>query len=116
KHHARSWLRHTPVRDELRSVPCIRKGCVPFNSSLLRLGLREHLTMDAIIKNFPSRPAETEAADVTAYMNKPVADRPSREEAEAAVRTLLRWIGDDPDREGLIDTPKRVATSFREIY
>ena len=36
-------------------------------------------------------------------------DRPSREEAEAAVKTLLLWSGDDPDREGLLDTPARVA-------
>jgi len=35
--------------------------------------------------------------------------RPSREEAEAAVRTLLRWACDDPEREGLRDTPKRAA-------
>ena len=36
--------------------------------------------------------------------NASVIERPSREEAEAAVRTLLRWTGDDPDREGLVDT------------
>jgi GTP cyclohydrolase I len=41
---------------------------------------------------------------------------PSREEAEAAVRTLIRWAGDDPTREGLHDTPKRVAKAFRELY
>ena len=35
--------------------------------------------------------------------------RPSREEAEEAVRTLLRWAGEDPAREGLLDTPKRVT-------
>src|SRR5580693_1337094 len=35
-------------------------------------------------------------------------------EVEEAVRTLLRWAGDDPDREGLIDTPKRVARAWRE--
>ncbi len=44
------------------------------------------------------------------------ADRPSREEAEAAVRTLLRWAGDDPDREGLIDTPDRVVRSYEEFF
>ena len=44
------------------------------------------------------------------------ADRPSREEAEAAVRTLIRWAGDDPQREGLHDTPKRVVKAFREFY
>lgn len=42
--------------------------------------------------------------------------RPSREEAEAAVRTLLRWAGDDPEREGLRDTPKRVARAFEEFF
>jgi len=42
--------------------------------------------------------------------------RPSREEAEAAVRTLIAWAGDDPKRSGLIDTPKRVASAFNEFY
>jgi GTP cyclohydrolase I len=43
-------------------------------------------------------------------------DRPTREEAEAAVRTLLRWAGDDPTREGLIDTPARVVKSYEEFF
>ncbi len=38
------------------------------------------------------------------------------EEAEAAVRTLLRWAGDDPAREGLRDTPKRVVKSYKELF
>jgi GTP cyclohydrolase I len=42
--------------------------------------------------------------------------RPSREEAEKAVHTLLRWAGDDPDREGLLDTPKRVAKAFEDWF
>jgi GTP cyclohydrolase I len=42
--------------------------------------------------------------------------RPSREQAEAAVRTLLAWTGDDPTREGLLDTPKRVAKAFEEWF
>ena len=42
--------------------------------------------------------------------------RPSREQAEAAVRTLLRWAGDDPDREGLTDTPSRVVRSYEEFF
>ncbi len=42
--------------------------------------------------------------------------RPSQKEAEEAVRTLLRWIGDDPDREGLVDTPKRVVRAYRELF
>ena len=45
-----------------------------------------------------------------------VSSRPSRAEAEAAVRTLIRWAGDDPAREGLIDTPRRVAKAYREWF
>lgn len=45
-----------------------------------------------------------------------MAARPSQREAEDAVRVLLRWIGEDIGREGLIDTPKRVASAFRELY
>jgi GTP cyclohydrolase I len=41
--------------------------------------------------------------------------RPSQEEAEAAVRTLIRWVGDDPAREGLLDTPSRVTRAWREF-
>jgi len=44
------------------------------------------------------------------------AARPSAQEAEAAVRTLLRWAGDDPDREGLLGTPDRVVRSYREFF
>ena len=42
--------------------------------------------------------------------------RPSREEAESAVRTLIRWAGDDPAREGLIDTPGRVVRAYEEFF
>jgi GTP cyclohydrolase I len=42
--------------------------------------------------------------------------RPSQAEAEAAVRTLIQWAGDNPDREGLLDTPARVARSYRELF
>ncbi|MFD0915564.1 GTP cyclohydrolase I FolE [Pseudahrensia aquimaris] len=42
--------------------------------------------------------------------------RPTREQAEAAVRTLLLWSGDDPSREGLLDTPKRVAKAYSELF
>ena len=44
------------------------------------------------------------------------AERPTRAEAEAAVRTLLRWACDDPEREGLRDTPKRVADAYEEFF
>ncbi len=46
----------------------------------------------------------------------PVVPRPLRTEAEAAVRTLLAYIGEDPAREGLRDTPKRVVSAFEELY
>ncbi|SDG41328.1 GTP cyclohydrolase I [Limimonas halophila] len=49
----------------------------------------------------------TEAADTA---------RPTRDEAEQAVRTLLKWAGDDPDREGLLDTPKRVARAYEDWF
>jgi len=50
--------------------------------------------------------------------NQALADspRPGRNEVENAVRTLLRWAGDDPAREGLVDTPARVARAFEEFF
>jgi GTP cyclohydrolase IA len=43
-------------------------------------------------------------------------EKPSQEQAEAAVRTLLAWAGDNPTREGLIDTPRRVTKAFKEYF
>lgn len=43
-------------------------------------------------------------------------DKPSRKEAEAAVRTLISWAGDDPAREGLLETPKRVVKAYEEFF
>ncbi len=56
-----------------------------------------------------------------AAIEKPANDapaliRPNRDQAEDAVRTLLAWAGDDPAREGLVDTPKRVAKAFEEWF
>lgn len=62
--------------------------------------------MDDVVKTFPVRVKRPEIET----------ERPSREEAEAAVRTLLRWAGDDPDREGLRDTPRRVVNAYREFF
>lgn len=42
--------------------------------------------------------------------------RPTQDEAEAAVRTLIEWAGDDPTREGLLETPKRVVKAYRELF
>ncbi|WP_188906765.1 GTP cyclohydrolase I FolE [Aureimonas endophytica] len=60
--------------------------------------------MDAIIKKFPE--ARSEAPG----------ERPTREEAEAAVELLIRWAGDDPAREGLRETPARVAKAYEELF
>jgi GTP cyclohydrolase I len=64
--------------------------------------------MDAIVDRHAT---QTETAEL-----RPARPRPTRKEAEAAVRTLIEWAGDDPDREGLVDTPKRVAKAWREMF
>lgn len=64
--------------------------------------------MDAIVGTFPKNAEEENLTGKS--------ERPSREEVEAAVRTLIRWAGDDPEREGLIDTPQRVANAYREMF
>ncbi|MFV9650332.1 GTP cyclohydrolase I FolE [Pseudomonas citrulli] len=53
---------------------------------------------------------------MTAKENLEALVRPTHEEAEAAVRTLIRWAGDDPGREGLLDTPRRVVKSYAEFF
>ncbi|MCE2516519.1 MAG: GTP cyclohydrolase I FolE [Alphaproteobacteria bacterium] len=57
-------------------------------------------------------PNEQNKMDITSTEG----DRPSREDAEAAVRTLIKWTGDNPDREGLVDTPARVVRSYDEFF
>jgi len=47
---------------------------------------------------------------------RPRIERPSRAEVEAAFRTILRWTGDDPDREGLLETPARAARAYEEFF
>ena len=49
-------------------------------------------------------------------MAKKQSPRPSREEAMDAVRTLLRWAGDNPEREGLLETPRRVVDAYEEFF
>jgi GTP cyclohydrolase I len=49
-------------------------------------------------------------------VNTPEFHRPSQEEVEAAVKTLIAWTGDNPAREGLLDTPRRVAKAYKELY
>lgn len=69
--------------------------------------------MDAVLESL-MRSARNEAT--TNGAASPTENRPSREEAEAAVRTLIAWTGDDPTREGLLDTPKRVVRAYEELY
>ena len=72
--------------------------------------------MDAVV---PLRPVQTTAdADkaAPAGLTDPSFYRPTRDEAMAAVRTLLAWAGDAPDRDGLLDTPGRVVDAYEEWF
>lgn len=66
--------------------------------------------MDAIVRRLINRPAKI------ARNRDGTLKRPSREEAQAAVRTLILWAGDDPEREGLVDTPRRVVKAYEEFF
>lgn len=66
--------------------------------------------MDAVVKTSSTRRSEAHVTDQKAII------RPTREEAEAAVEVLLRWAGDDPAREGLRETPKRVVKAYEELF
>src|SRR3954471_22295111 len=68
--------------------------------------------MDAIIKPF----VRTTLSENVRAAPTPVVPRPSRDEAEAAVRTLVAYVGDDPTREGLLDTPRRVVKAYDELF
>ena len=66
--------------------------------------------MDAVVKTLSLKHRQQPVEHMTP------AQRPSREEAEAAVRTLIAWAGDNPEREGLLDTPKRVVKAYDEFF
>lgn len=71
--------------------------------------------MDAIVK--PLHPgSKPQVSEHVTKAPEPVSPRPSRADAEAAVRTLIAYIGDNPNREGLLDTPKRVVGAYEELY
>ena len=71
----------------------------------------------AAAKSRSKSPAEgVKTSSATAKRQDAAIVRPNRAEAEAAVRTLLAWLGDDPDREGLRDTPARVVKAYEEIF
>jgi GTP cyclohydrolase IA len=62
--------------------------------------------MDALVKPSQLKPAEP----------RKMLQKPTRDQVEEAVRTLLLWTGDNPDREGLLDTPSRVAKAFGQLF
>jgi len=66
--------------------------------------------MDNVVKSLSVERALSPSAD------KFLITQPTRAQAEEAVRTLILWAGDDPSREGLLDTPGRVAKAYREFY
>lgn len=68
--------------------------------------------MDAVVKPWP----KATLSDHVRAAPQPPALRPSREEAESAVRTLIAFCGDRPEREGLLDTPRRVVDAYDELY
>lgn len=65
------------------------------------------ITMDAILESLKK---------VESRRILPKEERPSQKEAEDAVRTLMKWVGEDIDREGLVDTPRRVAKAYLELF
>jgi GTP cyclohydrolase IA len=72
--------------------------------------------MDASVEIL-SRPRNTATSEYSArHVIDSDTGRPSRSEAEAAVRTLIRWAGDDPSRPGLNDTPARVVRAYEEWF
>jgi GTP cyclohydrolase IA len=65
------------------------------------------MSMDAVIKTIQPKALNDD---------RPAVKQPTQAEVEAAVRTLIQWAGDDPSREGLLDTPARVARAYREMF
>jgi GTP cyclohydrolase I len=73
--------------------------------------------MDAVVKPWrKAAPSDAALSEHVRQAPQPPLPRPSRAEAEAAVRTLIAFAGDNPDREGLVETPKRVVGAYEELY
>src|SRR5258708_25471957 len=74
--------------------------------------------MDAVVKPWP-KPSPADQPTLSEHVRAApatVVPKPTREQALAAVRTLIAYVGDNPDREGLRDTPKRVIYAYEELY
>jgi len=74
--------------------------------------------MDAVIKPWPKHSLgdKPPLSEHVRAAPEPVVPKPTREEALAAVRTLIAYAGDNPDREGLLETPRRVIDAYDELY
>jgi len=74
--------------------------------------------MDAIIKSLRANkaPSEIPASEFQASAIRVDLPRPSREEAQQAIKTLLSYMGEDPNREGLLETPRRVVEAYDELF
>ena len=76
--------------------------------------------MDAIVKPWPKTPSATQpASELSSHVRaapQPAANRPTREQAEEAVRTLIAYAGDNPLREGVLETPGRVVEAYEEMF
>ena len=74
--------------------------------------------MDAVVKPWP-KPSPADQPTLSEHVRAApaaVVPKPTREQALTAVRTLIAFVGDNPDREGLRDTPKRVIDAYEELY
>src|SRR5262249_34280238 len=108
-----------PCRIGMQRVvaPCwqkkhVRPACpVPLLGAVVAPAEMER-RMDAILKPFPKQQLSEHVRAAPA----PVSPKPSREEAEAAVKPLIAFAGDDPAREGLRDTPRRVVSAYEELF
>lgn len=85
-------------------------------SDLARRGMRSTSHDNGAIVMKPATPGAAVLDLVDRVGTRVPVSRPSRLEAEEAVRTLLRWAGDDPSRPGLLDTPARVARAYGEFF
>jgi GTP cyclohydrolase I len=95
-----------PEKHAIGLDPRVETGFPKGSCSIKRNG-RRRKQMDKAVGSKRSRPKAAEPGKSV---------RPSREQAEAAVRTLIQWAGDDPDREGLRSTPSRVARAYEEWF
>src|SRR5690606_20440518 len=94
-------------------LPTVKSGLPPANSRGKQLSLTRKITDGNLVMRTGRFPARLGGTHSMPDQAKP---KVTQAEAEAAVRTLIEWAGDDPDREGLLDTPGRVVRAYRELF